>query len=87
MHDRRQQVVAGGLLLSLLMGGAAGAAAGAFAGPFIALGMSESDAQEHARFVEQGKTVLLVYSPDRHDLASRIMVQQGAYDDSMSSSP
>src|SRR5262249_38595092 len=49
--------LAGGLLLGST---ALGAAAGTFAGPFVALGVSESDAQEYARHVEQGRTVVLV---------------------------
>ncbi|MFL5330741.1 MAG: hypothetical protein ACJ8C4_17720 [Gemmataceae bacterium] len=79
--------VAGSLLVSTLVGGAAGAAVGAFAGPFIALGMSEHEANIHAQHVAAGKTVLLVYAPDRRDEARDIMVHNGAYDDSMNASP
>jgi hypothetical protein len=80
-------ILAGHALLSVLGGGLAGAAAGAFAGPFIALGFSEQESRRHAKHVEQGKTIVLVYAPDRTDEARRIMVHHGAYDDSMTASP
>jgi hypothetical protein len=80
-------ILAGHALLSALGGGLAGAAGGVFAGPFIAMGFSEQDAQKHAHHVEQGRTVLLVYAPDRRDEARWIMVEHGAYDDSMAEGP
>jgi len=80
-------IVAGQLLVSTLLGGAAGAAAGVFGGPFVALGLSEHEVKKHAQFIDQDKTVLIVYSPDRRDDAENIMIEQGAYDESMSSSP
>ncbi len=80
-------LVAGSLLVSAIVGGAAGAALGAFAGPFVALGFSVEEANEHARHLEEGKTVVLVYSPDRHDDAQSVMIDNGAYDNSMNTSP
>jgi hypothetical protein len=80
-------VVAGTALLSALGGGLAGAGGGVFAGPFIALGFSEHEARKHGRHVEEGKTALLVHAPNRQEEARAIMVEQGAYDESMDASP
>lgn len=89
--------VAAGTLLALIpgigigalvlgaMGGAAGAAGGAYAGPFVAMEMNETEAQEHARHLEQGRTVLVVRTADRQEEASSILDAHGAYDFSMSS--
>jgi hypothetical protein len=80
-------ILAGTALLAALGGGLAGATAGVFAGPFIALGYTEHEAHKHARAVEEGKTVVLVYAPGRQEEARDIMVEHGAYDESMSTSP
>jgi len=77
-------IVAGSAILGLLGGAAAGAAAGAYVGPFIALGLSKEEADFHAQHVEKGRTVVLVYSAERVDDARKIMVEHGAYDESMS---
>jgi hypothetical protein len=78
-------VVAGTLLAGALLGGAAGAAAGSFAGPFIAMGLSEADADRHARHLEQGHTVLVVHvkGKEREDQARSILVKHGAFDETM----
>lgn len=77
-------IVAGSAIAGMIGGAAAGAAAGAYVGPFIALGFSEEESRKHHEHVEQGRTVLLVYAPDRIDEARKIMVDHGAYDESMS---
>ena len=51
------------------------------------MGFSEAEAREHARHLEQGKTLILVHTPDRKEEARSIMVKHGAYDESMSTSP
>jgi hypothetical protein len=76
-------IITGHALLSALGGGLLGASGGAFAGPFLALGFSEEEAQRHARHVEQGKTIVLVHAPGRLEEARSIMVEHGAYDESM----
>jgi len=76
-------ILAGSALLSALGGGLAGAGAGAFVGPFLAMGFTEEDARQHAEHVQQGKTVVLVHAPGRCDEARAIMVEYGAYDESM----
>ncbi|MFO0808869.1 MAG: hypothetical protein U0746_09620 [Gemmataceae bacterium] len=80
-------IVAGSVLANMLLGGAAGAAGGAFGGPFIAMGLSETDAERHARHVAEGKTVLLIHAPERHQQARDILIAAGAYDDSMANKP
>jgi len=80
-------LLAGHALLSALGGGLLGAGAGTFAGPFLAMGFSEADAHKNAQYVAQGKTVLLVHAPDRKEEARKILVEQGAYDESMEATP
>jgi hypothetical protein len=69
------------------IGGLTGAAVGAYAGPFIALEMTEAEAHEHAEHVEAGRVVVVVKTADRQDEANEIMVQHGAYDFSMTAQP
>jgi hypothetical protein len=76
-------VITGHLLLSALGGGLMGASGGAFAGPFLALGFSEEESAQHARHVAEGRTVLLVYAPGRREEARSILVENGAFDESM----
>jgi hypothetical protein len=88
--------LAAGLLTALVPGpgqggdhqhaqaGAGGAAVGAYVGPFVGMEMSEAEAREHAGHVEEGRTVLVVRTPDRQDEARSVMVDHGAYDFSMS---
>jgi hypothetical protein len=80
-------VLAGGLLVGALGGAALGAAVGTFAGPFIALGLTEHDAQEYARQIEAGRNVVVVRTSDRQELVRRILDEHGAYDDSMRAKP
>ena len=73
-------VVLGGGLLAGVIGGAAllGAAGGSLVGTFIALEMSEEDARYYARAVhEEGRTVVLVQTPDRADEARAILARNG----------
>jgi hypothetical protein len=67
------------------IGGLTGAAVGAYAGPFIAMEMTEAEAEKHAEYVEQGRTVIVVKTADRQEEAEKIMVEHGAYDFSMTS--
>jgi len=78
-------VVAGTLLVGALLGGAGGAAVGSFAGPFVAMGLSETQAARHGKHVEQGNTVVVVHTHggEREDEARTILVDNGAFDESM----
>lgn len=81
-------ILAGSLLTAAVLGGAAGAAVGTFAGPFIAMGMARPEAEQHGRHVEAGKTVLVVRTPvQRQEEARRLLVDHGAYDDTMNTTP
>jgi hypothetical protein len=71
-------VIGGGLLAGVLGGAALGAAGGTFLGPFIALGVAEDDAQYYAHEVDEGRTVVLVQTPDRADEARAILERHGA---------
>ena len=78
-------VIGGSALMGAIGGGLAGAAAGAVVRPGIALGFSEEEAKSHAELVQQGKTIVLVHEPQRKEEARKIMIELGAYDESMSS--
>ena len=54
---------------------------------FVALGLSESDAQHYAQHVEAGRTVVMVRTHDRKDEAVALLDRDGAYDDSMRAKP
>ena len=69
------------------LGGAGGAAIGCYVGPFISLEATESDAKEHGKHLELGRTVVLVRVPERLDEANSIMVEHGAYDYPMANEP
>ena len=73
-------VLGAGLLVSVLGGAAMGAAGGSLLGTFVALEMSEDDARYYARAVEhEGRTVVLVQTPDRRDEARAILERHGAH--------
>jgi hypothetical protein len=76
-------IITGHILLSALGGGLLGASGGAFAGPFLALGFTEEESKRHAKHIEEGRVVVLVHAPDRPDDARSIMVENGAFDESM----
>jgi hypothetical protein len=79
-------ILGGGLLTAAFGGAALGAAVGTFAGPFVAMGLTEQDAQHYARHVEAGRTVVLVHlvhPGERETDARTILDDLGAYDDSM----
>ena len=72
-------VIGGGLLAGILGGAALGAAGGTFLGPFLALEMSPDEAHYYAQEVDQGRTVVLVQTPDRADEAWAILSRHGAH--------
>ena len=76
-------IVLGTGLLATVIGGAAllGAAGGSLIGAFAALEMSDEDAQYYARAVqEEGRTVVLVQTPDRKAEARTILARHGAHE-------
>ena|ERR1700722_7378005 len=73
-------VLGGGLLAGMLGGAALGAAGGAFLGPFLSLEMSEDDAHYYAHALDEGRTVVIVKTPDRADEARAILRNLGAHE-------
>jgi len=69
-------VVAGGMLAGILGGAAAGAAIGTYAGPFIALGVSEDQARRYEHELKAGRTIVAV-NADRHDEVVDILHHHG----------
>jgi hypothetical protein len=68
-----------GLLSGLVGGAALGAAGGSLVGTFVALEMSEEDARYYARAIhEEGRTVVLVQTPDRPNDAQAVLVRHGS---------
>ena len=70
-------VIAGGMLAGLLGGAAAGAAIGTYAGPFIALGVSEDDARRYEHELKSGRTIVAVNGGDRYDEVVDILHHHG----------
>ena len=67
-----------GLLASVIGAAALGAVGGSLVGPFIALEMSEEDASYYNRAVtDEGRTLVLVQTPDRQGDARTILARHG----------
>ena len=60
-------VLAGGMLMGILGGAGAGAALGTFAGPFVAMGISESEAHQAEAEFRSGRTIVVVHTEDRQE--------------------
>jgi hypothetical protein len=74
-------VLGAGLLMGAVGGAALGATGGSLIGPFIALEMSEEDAHYYARAVkDEGRTVVLVQTPNRQADARAILSRHGGRD-------
>jgi hypothetical protein len=74
-------VLGAGLLMGAVGGAALGAAGGSLIGPFIALEMSEEDAHYYARAVkDEGRTVVLVQTPNRQADARAVLTRHGGRD-------
>jgi hypothetical protein len=71
-------VLAAGILAAVI-GGAAGAALGTFAGPFIALGFTEDEARHYTNALGEGRTVLVVRSPQHAAAIYEILERNGAH--------
>ena len=73
--------LAAGLLAGAVGGAALGATGGSIIGPFIALEIPEEDAHYYARAVkEEGRTVVLVQTPNRQADARAILTRHGGHD-------
>jgi hypothetical protein len=72
-------VLAGGILTGIVLGGAAGAAAGSYLGPFIALGLTQDEAQRYQHQVKEGRTVVTVKAGNRTAEAITLLHSHGGY--------
>ncbi len=70
-------ITVGGLLASMLGGGAFGAAGGTFLGPFVAMGLSEREAHHYSKELEENRTLIIVKEPSRLDEARTILERHG----------
>ena len=66
-------VLAGGMLMGILGGAGTGAALGTFAGPFLAMGMSEKEAQQVETEFRSGRTIVVVLAEKRQDEAFNLL--------------
>jgi hypothetical protein len=74
-------VLGAGLLAGVIGGAALGATGGSLIGPFIALEMPEEDARYYANAVQDdGRTVVLVQTPNRQVDARAILNRHGGRD-------
>jgi hypothetical protein len=73
--------IAAGWLAATLMTGAAGAAVGALAGALIDEGLTEEEAETYAEGVRRGGTLVVVRTPEEHEVdVVQILDQAGAID-------
>lgn len=71
-------VLGAGLLAGIIGGAAVGAVGGSLVGPFVALEMSEEDAKHYHHVVtKEGRTLVLVQTPDRGADARAILARNG----------
>jgi hypothetical protein len=73
-------VLAGGILAGAITGLAAGAAVGVFAGPFIAMGLTEADAQAYERAFRAGRAIVTVQANGQTERAVMILRSHGGHD-------
>jgi hypothetical protein len=66
-------VLAGGILTGVITGAAAGAAVGVYLGPFVAMGLSESEAHYYAGQLKSGRTLVVVHADGRADEARMVL--------------
>lgn len=66
-------VLIGGNLMAVAGGAAAGAALGTFAGPFIAMGLTEKAAQHYGEQLRAGRSVVVVKAGPRHEEAANVL--------------
>ena len=71
-------IIGGGLLAGIVGGAALGAAGGTFLGPFLALQMAPDEAHYYAQEADQGRTVVLVQTPNRAAEAWDVLSRHGA---------
>ena len=71
-------VIAGGLLAAIAASAAGGAAAGVVIGSLVGLGVSDEEAAFYDEEFRKGRTIVVVHSDDRADLAVTILRAQNS---------
>lgn len=71
-------IMAGGILAAIAASAAGAAAAGIIVGSLIGLGVSDEDAAYYDEEFRKGRTIVVVQSDDRADLASTILRARNA---------
>jgi hypothetical protein len=71
-------VIAGGLLAAIAASAAGGAAAGVVIGSLVGLGVSDEEAAYYDEEFRKGRTIVVVQSDDRADLAATILRARNA---------
>jgi hypothetical protein len=70
-------ILAGGILAGILGGAATGAAVGTYAGPFVALGASETDAKQWEGELKAGRTMVMVQAGEKIEQGLLILQRHG----------
>jgi hypothetical protein len=66
-------VLIGGNLMGVAASAAAGAALGTYAGPFVAMGLSEKAAKHYGEHVRAGRSVVIVMAGHRREEAASVL--------------
>lgn len=71
-------VIAGGILAAVAASAASGAAAGAVVGSLVGLGVTDEEAAYYDEEFKKGRTIVVVQTDDRTDLAATILRGQNS---------
>jgi hypothetical protein len=66
-------ILIGGNLTGIAAGAAAGAALGTYAGPFVAMGLSEKTAKHYGEHLRAGRSVVVVMAGHRREEAAAVL--------------
>jgi hypothetical protein len=66
-------ILIGGNLMGIAAGTAAGAALGTYAGPFVAMGLTEKAAEHYGDHLRAGRSVVVVMAGNRHEEAASVL--------------
>jgi len=72
-------ILIGGNLMGIAGSTAAGAALGTYAGPFVAMGLTESAAKHYGEHLQAGRSVVVVYPGRRHEEAASVLKSHDPY--------
>jgi hypothetical protein len=72
-------ILTGGLIAEIILATAAGAAAGSYLGPFIAIGLSEREAEHFSSELKAGHTLVFLKAFERAPQAIEILQRHGGH--------